>query len=727
MNAKPLYLGATAALLLLAGILSFQISGRPASEAEVPGTGHGDVATLRAAYENWRAAYEGKGGSPTVLKLGLGYSKALSERFTRARGKLELNLVDGAVSFRAVNLEPGDYRLWFVDNRGPGNSARPEASDRLLPVGHFTAAEGRGSLDTRLKAEDLAGFTLDTVALTEAGKSPAEGLLISGAADLLQKLYYAGKPWAAAEVGDLKRLAERPPAPFEFLLPKVAEADAVADLSPLLGPLVAQGRRLFHQETFAGNGRTCGTCHREDNNFTLDPNYIMTLPKTDPLFVAESNPNLAGLENPTLMRKYGLILTNVDGPGTDIFRSVPHTLALSTTIASETMAAGGEFPADEQFAHATGWSGDGAPGSGSLREFTLGAVAQHLPKTLARAAGTDFRVPASDELDAIQAYMLSLGRSKDYPVYQLHFADPLAQAGKVLFDTKQNPCTGGKEQKGNPAACPSGETVVLGETANCNGCHQNAGGRSSTTNANPTRNTGVERASIHPARLVKPDLAYDGGFGQTASVCGPKGDQPCYGDGRFNTTPLIEAADTAPFFHNNAVSTLEEAIGYYNSDAFNTSPGALTSKLADRRTKLDSTQVVAVASFLRAINVLENLRLSDRLDSQAAQLPARAKAAAKDLARLGYAENQDAIEVLKEGKLGNYWKVVLKLEDAAAFQDRALKADGRAARNRLLRKAIALKQEARAMIASCDPGAAVPSTVVVPPAGEMYSCAELGL
>lgn len=727
MSAKWLLWGATAAMLLLAGAYPLT-SDPPVADAGLPGIGHGDVDTLRSAFEGWREAYEGKGGSPEILKLGLGYSKALSEGYTQARGKLEFNLADGRLSFRATGLDAGDYELWFVDNRpGAGNSAKPEPSDRLLPVGRFTAEQGRGGFETRMKAEDLAGFTLDTVALTRSGKSPAEGLLIVGAADLLQKLYYGGKPWTAAEVGDLKRLAKREPAPFEFLLPKVAMADAAADLTPILGPLVAQGRKLFHEETFAGNGRTCGTCHREDNNFTIDPNYIMKLPRTDPLFVAETNPALAGLENPTLMRKHGLILTHVDGPGHDIFRSVPHTLSMATTIASETMAAGGEFAADEQFAHATGWSGDGAPGSGSLREFALGAVAQHMPKTLNRVAGQDFRVPTAEELDAIEAYTLSLGRSKDYPVYQLSFADPLTQAGKVLFDTKQNPCTNDKKQAGKPAQCPGGESLVLGETANCNGCHQNAGGRSSTTNANPTRNTGVERMSIHPARLIKPDLPYDGGFGQTASVCGPKGDQPCYGDGRFNTPSLIEAADTAPFFHNNAVSTLEEAIAAYNSEAFNTSPGAFTSSVADRRGKLDATQVVAVASFLRAINVLENLRLSDRLDKQAMQLPARAKATARQLVRLGYEENLDAIEVLKEGKLGNYWKVTLKLQDVAGYQSRAQRAEGRAARNRLLQRALDAKKEARAMIASCDPNAAAPSAVTVPPAGNMYSCAELGL
>ena len=82
-------------------------------------------------------------------------------------------------------------------------------------------------------------------------------------------------------------------------------------------------------ETFDGNGRTCATCHPPTNNFTIDPDFIASLPPDDPLFVAEFNPDLAELEDPQLMRQFGLILENLDGfdrPG--VMRGVPHTLGL---------------------------------------------------------------------------------------------------------------------------------------------------------------------------------------------------------------------------------------------------------------------------------------------------------------------------------------------------------------------------------------------------------------
>lgn len=671
--------------------------------------GHGDVNTLKTALDAWRHNYEAKGGGPEVLKISLGYSKVISKQFTKARGRFELDLKQGNVLFQASAFGDGAYDLWIVDNSK--GSALPEAGDKTIKIGSFSVTDGKASMRSQLALRDFQGFTLDVAVITEAGTLPKDGGVIAGAPDLMHKLYYADKPWLTTAMGDFNSIGQQA-LPFDFLLPKAAYASTVSDLTPVMGSLVAQGRELFHNETFGGNGRTCGTCHRADNNFTLDPNYIMNLPKSDPLFVAETNPALAELENPVLMRKHGLILTNVDGPDIDIYRSVPHTLALATTVKSESIAAGGEFLEDEDFANATGWGGDGAPGSGSLREFTLGAIAQHMPLSMNRIPGTDFRVPTEEELDAVEAYMLSLGRSKDYPLYQINFNDPLVQAGKDLFDTKVNPV--------------DDDGPILGTTANCNGCHQNAGGRSSTTKANPTRDTGMEKMLVHPARLIKTDMAYDAGFGQTPNLCGPKRDQPCYGDGRFSTPPLIEAADTAPYFHNNAVNTLEEAIAAYNSDAFNTSPGSM-SKTTDRRIKLDSSQVVAIASFLRTINALENIRLSDQLDNQAKQV-GNLKTA-RELARLAAKENQDAIDVLKEGKLGTSWKAVLTLEKAAEYQRFAQRVPVKGLRNRMLDKAMALKQEARGQIASCDPDAAVPSTVKVPTPIEEYlfSCSELGL
>ena len=131
--------------------------------------------------------------------------------------------------------------------------------------------------------------------------------------------------------------------------------------TPPAGDLVTLGERIFLTETFEGNGRTCGTCHRPTDNFALSPAFIATLPDDDPLFVAETNRDLSrNFENPRLMREIALILENQDGFG-DLennfnMRGIPHTLALRNSVAS-------------QAGPRTGWSGDGAPGDECGRQL----------------------------------------------------------------------------------------------------------------------------------------------------------------------------------------------------------------------------------------------------------------------------------------------------------------------------------------------------------------------
>jgi cytochrome c peroxidase len=77
--------------------------------------------------------------------------------------------------------------------------------------------------------------------------------------------------------------------------------------------LIERGRQLFFNETFEGNGRTCGTCHPATNNFTIDPAFVRGLPGNDPLFVANpSGPDLNGLEVRQFLGR-SLILENLDG------------------------------------------------------------------------------------------------------------------------------------------------------------------------------------------------------------------------------------------------------------------------------------------------------------------------------------------------------------------------------------------------------------------------------
>lgn len=373
--------------------------------------------------------------------------------------------------------------------------------------------------------------------------------------------------------------------------------------------LVLKGERLFFDETFSGNGRTCGTCHRAEDNFALSPNFIATLADDDALFVAETNTDLANnFENTRLIREFSLILENQDGFG-DLAnnfnqRGIPHTLAMSNSIASAT-------------GPQTGWSGDGSPGDGSLRSFAVGAVIQHFPLTTNRIAGVDFRLPTDDELDALEAFQLSLGRQNDLSL-------PLALKGTVAL---------------------RGQEIFMDRASGkCNACHFNAGANGDPELFGPTAgnlnfDTGVEALPDQPADLTGENVPDDDGLGSP-------------GSGEFNTPPVVEAADTGPFFHNNAVDTIEGAVAFYNSDAFNNSAAAqLIIGATGSGIDLETTQVVAVAAFLRVINSLENIRQSDELLDRAYPSFRITRERQTELLRRARFEIEDATQVLAGANL----------------------------------------------------------------------------
>lgn len=411
------------------------------------------------------------------------------------------------------------------------------------------------------------------------------------------------------------------------------------------------GEQIFLNETFSGNGRTCATCHRPTDNFGLTPSFIATLDPSDPLFVAETNSDLAeNFENPLLMRGFALILENQDGfadlEGNFNMRGVPHTLALKTSI-------------DSRDGPRTGWSGDGAPGDGSLRSFAVGAVIQHFTKTTDRIAGVDFRLPTDDELDALEAFQLSLGR-------QVELELPLGLKGIV--------------------AARGQEIFLDNGLGKCNACHFNAGANGDPAIfgagvGNLNFNTGVEDLPDQPARLTDQRVPPDDGFGSP-------------GNGEFNTPTLVEAADTGPFFHNNSVETIEGSVAFYNGDAFTNSPaGQLLVNATGSAINLDATQVVAVAAFLRVINALENIRSSIDLLERASEESDDEIEHSKPLLERAISETDDALQVLSGG--GLHSEAVISLETAFALVQKAISASKTKDRNQYVKDAISAHIEAR--------------------------------
>jgi hypothetical protein len=283
-------------------------------------------------------------------------------------------------------------------------------------------------------------------------------------------------------------------------------------------------------------------------------------------------------------------------------------------------------------------------------------VIQHFTKTLNRVAGVDFRLPTPDELDALEAFQLSLGRQEDLKL-------PLPLKGTVAL---------------------RGQAIFLDNgLGKCNLCHSNAGANANFGAGNAGNlnfNTGVEDLPDQPARLTGQKVPVDDGFGTP-------------GDKTFNTPPLVEAADTGPFFHNNSVETIEGAVAFYNGQAFNNSPsGKLLAGLDPKGVgiRLDATQVVEVAAFLRVLNALENIRQSIEL-LEATQKSGHGDEPGSALQQ-AIAETGDSISVLSGG--GLHPDAVRHLEQARDAARRAMKSWFH--KSEYLNQAIAAQKAARA-------------------------------
>jgi hypothetical protein len=259
----------------------------------------------------------------------------------------------------------------------------------------------------------------------------------------------------------------------------------------------------------------------------------------------------------------------------------------------------------------------------------------------------DFRLPTDEELDALEAFQLSLGR-QDELALPLKLKAEIPRRGQEIFLDN-----------------------ALGK---CNLCHGNAGANANIPGANlgnANFDTGVEDLPDQPPDLTKAKNPPDDGF-----------DTP--GDGTFNTPSLVEAANTGPFFHNNAIETIEGAVAFYNGEAFNNSPAGTFLKSQDPNgigIRLDATQVVEVAAFLRVINALEDIResrveLEESLDAKDVDAKEALEEAADEI--------EDAARGLENG--GLHPDAVKHLHEASRLAEKALRNDRRKNTERALRE-----------------------------------------
>lgn len=239
---------------------------------------------------------------------------------------------------------------------------------------------------------------------------------------------------------------------------------------------------------------------------------------------------------------------------------------------------------------------------------------------------------------------LALGRQEDFDLPSLELRSPFASIGKTLY-------------------LDSGNLFEPGHK-NCNGCHFNGGGTAGMSFNNQTPGfpdidgspRGFNVAALTNVNETPLALALalprDGGFGQLLTIFGSFGnttDIPRHLElEEFNSPPVVESADTGPFFHNHTVTDLESAVAFYGTPAFQTSPQNNATPVSISEDPSDP-EVQAIAAFLRVLNALENIRSSiDVAERGRAMTRTDDK---RELARLSLAEVIDAMHVLSEGAL----------------------------------------------------------------------------
>jgi cytochrome c peroxidase len=611
INDRSTVFGSIAALLALVGVAG-GCGGAPSSDGSTEDLSQAVTEdALLTAYNLFKAQFQ-TSTEDKSFHVGFGFHPMLTtSKITidqtlnvPVNGVATINFETGIVTANIKGPAAGTqsagqlFDLWFVKNKT--GSVKPEAGDQWLKVGSSMAGTGNvQTITANIGKTPGVNFDTDLLVLTKKNTiDPTTNVVATGEITLFEKRFFrerAGKTLDTV-TGTLSNTVET------------------------TDPLVRRGAQIFFNEKFAGNGRTCGTCHRAEDNLTIDAAFIATLPSNDPLFA-----NLPdGLEDPTLVRQ-GLIRENIDGfeqPSQKfVMRGVPHTLAMSTSLGAILTARGendapgtggqgggnGFTPEAAPPDHKTGWSGDGAPGRGTLHEFAAGAVFQHFTLSPSRFVGSSFRIPTQAELDALEAFQLFTGRQKSisFANAALQFGDPAATAGRAS---------------------------VLSEGA-CVACHRDLVGENFK---NFDANTGVEGLLAN-----SPSRPKDGGFGIVNGGLGPQVPGSIaagFGNGQFNPPPLIEAADTAPFFHNSTVTTIEDAVAFYRSNPFVASPGN-----GFAHPTITDDNIKTMGAFLRTVNALSNIA---QVRKRCQHVQNVRSAGNTTIINLAIRDTQDAINVL---------------------------------------------------------------------------------
>jgi hypothetical protein len=385
-----------------------------------------------------------------------------------------------------------------------------------------------------------------------------------------------------------------------------------------LTPEEEEGRRLFTEETFGGNGRTCVSCHVPSHNLQLTPENVQqrftTLAQTfDPLFLAEPTMNLNTLTlNSVTTFADGAILTGRSSSGatvrakvltrmTDttylVYGGVSPAFGPGTTVTDGTNTSGivtivkGDLDKLESPARMRGPSRSASfpQGRALILENPNGFDQPHVFRkvphfqNLGSTGPFGFNNDAGIEEFTARAIKQHLTRSMAR-IEGVDFRLPTEEEQQALkafmFSIRSEEFEIGTLAR--TAMQRRGQRAF--ERVGCAGCHFDSvlGG----DGEGPTQlATGVADQPINgpaPNGDALPRELPVGANGKSLREIGVPG--------------LFGLKNAAPFFHDNSAATLEDAVRFYTTDAFKNSD-------AGRGVALEATeaQISDIAAFLRGL------------------------------------------------------------------------------------------------------------------------------
>jgi cytochrome c peroxidase len=338
-----------------------------------------------------------------------------------------------------------------------------------------------------------------------------------------------------------------------------------------------QGRRLFDNETFGGNGRTCRTCHSHSSGTTSpeDAQRRLAVEPSDPLFIADGSDDGQG-HGTSRMQRDATVLVRIPLPAN---ASLAYDPAARSVVLPRGIPSTLNTPALDPVLMLDGRHPD-------LPAQARGAISDH-------AQGT--REPSARELELLAAFQRTPAFFSSLPLlsFTLGGRPPELPAGRTEA-----------EQRGRRFfvdAPPAGDF----KTGLCAGCH--SGPMLNETNefvpAPPFRRGGrfqsVAVSEFNAAGNPVIGFQFRNPDGSVTLVASPDpgralitgNAQDAESRNAFKIPSLWGVSRTAPYFHDNSAKTLHDVARHYARFFAAVSPIVLTQQ--------DQDDMVAYMHLLR--------------------------------------------------------------------------------------------------------------------------------